>query len=216
MKSAQTLLLLAALALGCDSTTEPLASNREGAVLVLLQVTGDPTTDTTLFNVYLDGNIVGAVHVNDSLELTVVTGSHTVRIGSREETAAWCQIFSPPQAVRVASNQVLIVAFNVTCPPLVGTGILTLNVFATAPDLFPPAPDSFQVTLTRINGPNYSQTVSVPANSSMKVTLPVGVYLITESSGCFDFAVVFGQSPPYVVMRSGTPASHTIDLLCVP
>jgi hypothetical protein len=230
MRGAITCLLVGAFVLGCNSATEPGHSKPAeptsspdttrspdttlwGELMLIVNVSGDSTQFPTFFNAYLDGNLVGTVKPNDSLGSSATTGSHGVTIYATE--TEWCEGSNYTQLAYVLKHQVVTVAFNVDCPPLVGSGNIEVAIVATGNRI----PDSFPVSLTRINGSPYSDSVDAAPNRSVEVTVTVGDYRIkVETRGCQWYAgFLFTTSQPVLrraVLREGSAIRVTPHFFC--
>ena len=191
--------------------------------MVVVNVSGDPTEFPAFFNAYLDDKLVGTVKPNDSLELPVNTGSHRVTINATE--TEWCDGSNHTQSADVLKDQVVSIGFSVSCPPLVGTGSIVVGVAAEGTAI----PDSFPVSLTRINGAPFSLRVNAPATGAVELalgalqktvvtTVPVGEYQIkVETRGCEWGYWWFATSEPFVVravVRTEATATVAASFYC--
>lgn len=218
LKSLPTSLLLALVAIGCSSSpTEP-----SGELEVSVNVTGDPTTGPPLFSIALNGNFWRSVAPNQSVRRSVSPGSYELSLPpppwSNRNVPSWCaRVGTDRQSVSVMDGGIQRVTFAVTCPPLVGAGLITLTVQATGSAI----PAEFPVIITRLtNGPKYSRTINVPANGSVESGVPVGVHEIKvvpgptcriPSTTSFYF-VLYGL--PKVVLRDGSVERFTLNVTC--
>jgi hypothetical protein len=127
---------------------------------------------------------------------------------------SWCvQPDTNKQSIAVPERETRDVVFVVDCPPLVGEGVLALTVVTTGTVI----PGEFPVAIERLsNGPAFRQTVSVSANGSVEIRLPVGIHKFSISLGTTCRTTIpFAIPNTFTAMlRSGLEIRETVGVTC--
>lgn len=221
MKKRPTSLVIALVAIGCSGApTEPgadVVTPPQGTLDVRVNVTGDPSTGPDSYGIVLNTNLWAEVPPNKVLRASLPTGRYQLSLARFTESLnpfapsvavepIWCaNVGANPQSVALVEGIIQTVAFTVDCPPLVGSGQLSVTVAAGGVD----KPREVPVIITRLtNGPKYSKTIGVTTNDSIATPLPVGVHQVAVAAGSackgvYPFAIPFlrpeGVAPTVVV-----------------
>ncbi len=234
MKKHPTSLVIALLAIGCSGApTEPSAdvvTPPQGTLDVQVNVTGDPSTGPDTYGIVLNTNLWAQVAPDNVLRASLPTGRYQLSLASFTQSLnpfapsqgvapAWCaKVGAKPQSVAVVEGVVQTVAFTVDCPPLVGSGQLTVTVAAWGDK-----PREVPVIITRLtNGPKYSQTIAVTTNDSIATALPVGVHQVAVATGStckgvYPFAIPFLRPQgvaPTVILHDKAVARVKLTVTC--
>lgn len=234
MTQRTTLLALVLMSLGCSG--EPTGSQAsvvappQGTLDVQVKVTGDPSSGPSSYGIVLNTNLWAEVSPDKVLRASLNTGRYDLSLAplasplnpffpSAGTSPAWCaNAGASPQSVTVVEGVVQTVTFTVDCPPLVGSGQLTVAVAATAVD----KPREVPIIITRLNGSQYSQTIGVFTNDSIATPLPVGVHQVAVGIGAsckgvypspLPFLVPQGK-PPKIVLRDNGVARVKLTVTC--
>ena len=235
MKKHPTSLVIALLAIGCSGPpTEPstdVVTPPQGTLDVQVNVTGDPSTGPSTYSIVLNTNLWAEVTPDKVLRASLPTGRYQLSLGdftqplnpfapSQGVAPAWCaNVGANPQSVAVVEGVVQTVAFTVDCPPLVGSGQLTVTVAASGVD----KPREVPVIITRLtNGPQYSKTIGVTTNDSIATPLPVGVHRVAVAAGSackgvYPFAIPYLRPQgvaPTVILRDKAVARVWLTVTC--
>lgn len=232
MTQRTTFLVLVLMSLGCAG--EPTGSRSyvappQGTLDVQVNVTGDPSTGPGSYGIVLNTNLWADVSPDKVLRASLNTGRYDVSLAplttpvnpflpSAGTSPAWCaNVGASPQSVTVVEGVVQTVTFTVDCPPLVGSGQLTVTVAATAVD----KPREVPIIITRLNGSQYSQTIAVFTNDSITTPLPVGVHQVAvglgaSCSGVYPslLPILVPGKPPKIVLRDNGAARVKLTVTC--
>lgn len=193
-----------------------------GEVAVSVDVTGDPTTGPAEYEILVNNASAGKVAPGDILRLVMREGPVTVTLSGFgipvfsifTPIPTWCYaVGSNKYAGTVVAQTTTQVAMQVNCPPLVGTGVISVTVATSGAAVS----DEFLVTLSRMTpGPAVSRTQSIRANTLTDIPVPVGVYRLAvgPTSRCKlnTTLVVFGI--PAKLVRDGSRVSSTLSMTC--
>jgi hypothetical protein len=231
MRKPSTLLVLAFVAIACSDNPYALApvdpAPPQAELAISVNVTGDPTTGPDSFNIVSNGSNWLAVPPNGVVRRPVSPGRYQLSLAplstfgplGRPAGPDWCAKLAPDaQSIVVEKGLLKAVAFGVDCPPLAGSGQLTVTVrviSAKIPALIP-------VTVRRMTrGPQYSRTIDVPANESLTVPLQVGVLQVAPASGSgctgvYPSAIpfLFPGWPPSIALPNGGVGVVTLRVSC--
>jgi hypothetical protein len=229
MTKPSVLLVLSLVAIGCSDNPYPPAPAEtappQGELAISVNVTGDPFTGPDSFNIVSNGSNWLAVPPNGIVRRTVSAGRYELSIAPISASTPglpvgpWCTKLAPDaQSVVVEKGLLQTVAFSVDCPPLAGSGQLTVTVRvinAKTPAMIP-------VTVSRITrGPQYSRTIGVPANDSLTVPVEVGVLQVTPASGSGCYGVypnaipfISPGTPPGITLHNGDARAVTLKVFC--
>jgi len=234
MKKHPTSLVIALVAIGCfGAPTEPSAdvvTPPQGTLDIQVNVTGDQSTGPSTYGIVLNTNLWAEVTPDRVLRASLPTGRYQLSLAgfappfnpfapSQGVAPTWCaNVGANPQSVAVVEGTVQTVAFTVDCPPLVGSGQLTVTVAA-----WDDKPHEIPVIITRLtNGPKYTQTIAVTTNDSIATPLPVGVHQVAVAAGSackgvYPFAIPFLRPQgvaPTVILRDNAVARVKLTVTC--
>ena len=229
MTKPSTSFMLTLLVIGCsDNPNEPPLETAlpQGELAIAVNVTGDPSTGPDSFNIVLNGSKWISVPPNGVVRRSVDTGRHQVSLGPLATPTlglpvdpVWCAKLAPDaESVAVEKGLLQTVSFGVDCPPLAGSGQLVVTVRVSSAKI----PAVIPVTVSRLTrGPQYSQTIEVPANESLTVPSAVGVLQVAPASGSGCKGLYFSLipliapgRPPRIALHNGDIGGVTLRVSC--
>jgi hypothetical protein len=216
----------------CDSThvasPATFEAPRQGKVLLLVNVTGEPQLGPQGYGIRFDGKSWGTIPANVETEAILYEGKHVVEFIGPEAPVpevlipplisapapAWCLgVTAPSWTVLISHQSRMRVTYTVDCPPLAGSGRIEVTVAATGES----ARSDFEVTATRILGPFFAISRAMKANVAVEMEVPVGVYEFWISSQTCHFPPLtrlFGFGFPDALVRPGKSASARLEVSC--
>ena len=173
MRAFTGILVVAAIT-GCRGS-EPFSPSQDDPDLRLsiqLNVSGDPSTAPATFGTTLDGEKWRDIIAGDN-RFGAISGLRVLALAPLSPRASWCTpIGQTEHRAMFRKDGLTTVTFNVDCPPLVGTGTLTVYPHVSAVGSNTPV----RVGFVRMNGPAVATSILVLTDQPTDVTLPVGVY----------------------------------------
>jgi hypothetical protein len=210
--------------LGCGSGDSPAGPayypvTAVGDLLISLNISGDPSAGPLTYATTLDSLTWKNLNPGEN-RFVLPAGTHTVTLAYSGSASifsgyyqVWCTATAPNRySGLVPANVTTTVTFSLDCPPLTGNGILRLSYTVSGSG----AEAEMPVNLLRLNGPTLRSSVNVPANKTIDVTLPVGLYRVsTNGSGsCFPSNTFVYLGMPVRAVRAGTATGVTFPLTC--